>query len=221
MKPIFIPSLLAASMLSGAVAAAPFDGPYVGAQAGYERFNVDDDFTGAGALAGTNASSDFHAAGANGGLFAGYGKRFDGFYLGADVDGSLGNAYYSDSTAGITSKVEHKHTYGASLRAGVMPTEDALIYARLGVVRSRFDYNIDATSLLAGAALSGDTSLTGLRLGLGAEKSLTENLTARLDWAYTNYEDYDINYIVGGSNVGTEKLSPSAHTLRVGLAYNF
>jgi len=220
MKPIFISSLLTASMLATAAhAATPFDGPYVGAQAGYENFHADDDFTGAGVLAGTNASSSFNASGADGGIYAGYGRKLGQLYLGVEAEGDLGNADHSATSGTSSVKVEHRSSYGATARIGYLPTDSWLYYARLGMVRSKFDETASDTSVPFTAKDS--VSLNGLRLGLGVESALTDHITARFDWAYTAYQDYDITYLVGGSSVGTEKISPSSNTFRLGLAYAF
>jgi outer membrane immunogenic protein len=217
MKIAFITSFLATAMLAGAIRAESFDGPYIGLQGGYERFNVDADFIGAGPLAGTNLSTEFHAAGMEGGLFLGYGRKLGNFYLGAEVDGSLGNADYHSS--GGTTEIERRYGYGASLRAGWFALPHFLYYSRIGVVSTNFDYDLNVPSVPFAAG--DDVSLTGLRLGLGAEALLTDHLTWRLGWDYTSYEDYTIRYSLSGTPIGSEKLSPQSHNFQLGLAYTF
>jgi len=187
-----------------------FNGGYAGVLAGYESFNAKSTDTGIGSLAGLSSSGNYGATGTTGGIFAGYGKEFGKFYLGAEAEASLGNAQEKTNiTLGnsyVYTDVQHKYDYGLSIRPGFLVSDNLLLYTRIGFVRSRFDDNATDTNV----------NLNGLRLGLGTEFALSNNLNARLDWVYTNYQsnNYSDAYQIS-------KTDTSSNAFRVGLAYHF
>lgn len=190
--------------------ASPFNGAYIGAEGGYEGFSVKGTGIGTNALAGDSADINFGAEGANGGLFAGYGKQFGKLYLGIEGEADVGSATSNNNiiltTGTLTANASHKYDLAASLRPGFMLNDSTLLYARAGVVSSGFDGNGN----------NGSITLTGFRTGLGAETVISSNITARVDWAYSSYQSHTFTY-----PDGTVNLSPDSSTFRVGLAYNF
>lgn len=74
-KAIFIFALLLPSIAM----AEPFNGPYVGAQGGYDSYHIDT----SGTFTGFTGSADFGGTGGVFGLFAGYGKTSGNTYVGA------------------------------------------------------------------------------------------------------------------------------------------
>lgn len=196
--------------------AAPFDGGYVGVQAGYEHFNVKNDFSQANEVAyGANDIDKFHASGGSGGVYAGYGKQFYGIYLGIEAEGSLGREKFSreDNSFGQFLKVYYKNSYGASLRAGVLPTDNILIYTRFGAVITESEYTLYSPYLIQPPPPTGNPSINGVKFGFGSEAMLTDHISAKLDWSYTDYKEYK-------SNVN-EKFTPSSNTFRAGIGYYF
>ena len=187
-----------------------FNGGYAGVLAGYESFNAKNSDTGIGSLAGLSSSGDYSATGKTGGIFAGYGKEFGKLYLGAEAEATLGNAQEKTNiTLGnyyVYTDVQHKYDYGLSIRPGFLVSDNALVYTRIGYVRSRFDDK----------AVDENFNLNGLRLGLGSEFAISANLNARLDWVYTNYQSH--NY---SDSYQISKTDTSSNTFRVGLAYHF
>lgn len=203
MKKYLLTTILAASISSVAIA-EPFNGPYIGAQGGYDSYHVN----ATGTVTGFSGKADLGASGGNFGLFAGYGKTFGTLYLGAELEGSLNNATmkFSDNI-GDNFGAKSKNTFGGDLRVGFLPSATTLLYASVGAVRSKFDGT---------GQLTGSKSLTGTRLGLGAETAISAKVTARLGWNYTDYQDY--KYAGGGISA---KLSPTENLFRLGLAYHF
>lgn len=189
-----------------------FNGFYAGIQGGYESFNIDSTLTGAGALAGDSANAIFGGDGGTGGIFAGYGERINrDYYLGAELEADIGGASSNNSfkVGATTAEADAKHKYdlGASLRAGVFPTNDTLLYGRIGAVSSKFDSN--GTE---------NPTMTGLRLGLGSETAISPNMTVRADWVYTTYQSKSWSL----DNTGdTLSVSPTSNTFRIGVAYSF
>lgn len=209
---LFITSLL----ISGNAYASPFNGAYIGVQAGYEDYHATDTFTGAGALAGTTVTGSGDLSGAVGGLYAGYGETFGKFYLGTELTGDLSSSDKSESASGITSDMKHNYSYGVSVRPGYVVGDNLLLYSRLGWIASNFKQSYSGL-------LTGGTNVTanGIDTGLGAEYVISSNITARLDWTYASYQKVNVTEIVNGANLGTDAISPSSNTFRVGIAYNF
>lgn len=199
------------ALLAANANAEPFNGPYVGVQGGYESFNIDSTFTGAGALAGDSAKATFGGDGLNGGAFAGYGVRIDSLYIGGELEAGLGGASSDNKVtigaSNFEANVDHKYDLGASIRAGFLPTPNTLLYGRAGVADSKFDPNGSVK----------DFSLTGLRLGLGSETALGNGFSVRGDWVYTDYKSKNLS----DANGDTFQFSPTSNTFRVGVAYNF
>ena len=176
--------------------------------AGYETFRSSETFTGAGSFAGDNLGLDIGADGFNAGLFAGYGQRINhDFYLGAEIEGDLANtstdAHVTVGANSATATVKHNNDYAGSIRAGVFPTENTLLYGRIGAVESNFN---GGTSV----------NLTGVRFGLGSETAINPNMTLRADWVYSGYGSYTFTN-ANGSFTST----PDSNTFRIGLAYSF
>lgn len=197
-------TIIGLSAITNSATAAPFDGAYVGAQGGYDTYHVN----GTGTLTGFTGKADLGAGGGSFGLFTGYGKTFNSLYLGGELEASINNATmkFSDNI-GDDFGVKSKSTYGANIRAGFLPSASTLLYGSIGAVSSKYDGT---------GQLTGSKSLTGARFGIGAETVIAPQITARLGWSYTDYEDY--NYSAGGI---TAKLSPTENLFRLGLAYNF
>lgn len=131
MKKIALISALMITMACSNARADIFNGPYAGVELGYSNARETDSSVGKGALAGTNISADFGGSGGVYGLFAGYGKRIGGGYLGAEIEGSLRGARskFSATSGGITDSFteKQKYDYGASLRAGYVPDSECSI----------------------------------------------------------------------------------------------
>lgn len=208
-------SRFAYAMLGGValmtVAAAPsfaqsaFDGPYVGVYTGYTTSN---DTTRA-----PGAKADLNLDGWTYGGFFGYGKTFDRLYLGGE--GELGGLELSDKTklvGGRVTGLDGNETYGISARAGYLVTNDALVYGRVGWQRTNYEVN----SALAGTSVSKSDTLNGVRVGGGVEYAVTDNILARLEYNYTDYEA--LKYTAGGT---AYSLQPDDSQIRVGVAYRF
>lgn len=216
MKKLISTTLLATTILIPAAQATPFNGVYLGAEAGYENFDASGTFTGAGLLAGHLLTGNGSLSGAMGGIYGGYGKTSNKWYFGIEGQADLANANHSVTANGVTSTVKNTSNFGISLRPGYTPTENLLLYTRLGWENSHFEGNVSGL-------LTGGTSAnpSGVSTGLGAEYALTSNLTARLDWMYVKYQNVSLTNYYNGANIGTTTISPVANTFRVGLAYNF
>ena len=175
---------------------ASFNGPYVGIQGGYSTYDIDISIDGLG-------SGDVDADGVEGGIYAGYGRRFGSnlpLYLAVEADGSLSAAEFSES--GV--KIEANYTLGISAIAGVVVMDKALVYGRIG-----YRY-LDGTTSAGGESV--DEQFNGLRLGLGVDVAVAKNVHARADASYTMYDKVNED---GGS------IQPSQLSFMLGIHYTF
>ncbi|MGM0585239.1 MAG: outer membrane beta-barrel protein [Pseudomonadota bacterium] len=194
---------------------ADFDGFYLGASIGH------------GALAADNSGPRPNAASPNftldvtraasvaaAGVHAGWGRSFDGLYLGGEVEADLatGDWNIERSPTGRIYSLGRVGGAGVSARAGWVVNESFLLYARAGVVWGRFDADYRTTGRVANDTVD----LAGLRVGVGMEAPLTETLDLRLDYTRTHYESFEIDY--GG---GVDDFEPREGLFRVGLTRRF
>ncbi len=132
------------------------------------------------------------------GAFAGAGATISRLYVGAEADVDVSDIDWNierDPTGRVYS-AEHEYSFGAGARVGVLLDGSSLVYSRVGVVWTRF-----ATDFETGkATVNSRVMRAGLRIGGGLETSLTPRSRLRLDYTYTNYPEYAVEY---GSSVDT------------------
>lgn len=131
----------------------------------------------------------------DGGLLYGVGAGYD-VQSGRAVFGIEGEAIESSNkgcvgslAADVTCVRSGRDLYVGG-RAGVLVGRAVLLYGRIGYTNARY---VTTTSGLAGGGRFG-VNLDGIRIGAGAEFSLSRNLYLRAEARYSNYE--------GGSDRG-------------------
>lgn len=204
---------LALSVLLAAPAAAQtrevnFGGFYVGAQVGYGWTSAE----GSATVGGATAAFDDSEGGVNGGVFLGYGVQLGAFYIGIEGEASLSSAEYEESSGGITGRIEQKHTFGAGARLGYRFLPNAMLYGRAGVVQTNFE----ASATNGATTISDDDDLTGIRFGGGIEVGALTNLSMRVEYTRT---DYDEQSYASGAN--SARVDVDEDLIRFGLAYRF
>jgi outer membrane immunogenic protein len=186
---------------------------------------------------------------ATGGGFLGYRVQFGTFVLGIEGDASAKsgsnsyaysdtNGYRSESFYGTVSQGWDGSVRG---RAGFLVTPTTLAYgtvgAAFGSVSGSFGYSAhenitDGCGPCASAVGGGSwsTTRTGLTGGAGLETLITQSLTLRLEYRYTDLgrfqENVYLNTVCGGtcsspSSSALISLHPTFQTVRIGLGYNF
>jgi opacity protein-like surface antigen len=175
----------------GAKTTMDFTGAYMGGQVGFA--SLDSELSGA-RESGRNLSADFGDDGAMAGVFAGYGWTWQKLYLGLELEGEMSDGY------------------GAGVRVGYIVDRSALLYARVGAVRSEFRTKYSRGSVNVERV----DSQPGIRLGGGVELPVTDHAFVRMDYSYTRYEDYDLDYLTGIDNFRN-----SESAFQVGLGYRF
>lgn len=182
-------ALLGALLLAGAAAhagpAKSFDGFYIGGEVG-----------GVNSSTKVNDSDRYFGQGITGGLFAGYGLTFGSFYFGAEANGSLSSL---KTTLGATD-LNRKYGFGIAGRAGYVMAPSTMAYGVVGWERGRFEAKLNNASE--------NTWADGLRLGAGVEHKLTQNISLRGEFDFTNWQK-------------KEGIRSHEYSLKAGVSYRF
>ncbi|HEX8662785.1 MAG TPA: outer membrane protein [Beijerinckiaceae bacterium] len=234
------PPLRRAAPVFAPVPVFTWTGFYVGAQVGYawgeDSTAVFDRFGpvpfGFGGVTGNVLTYD--TDGFVGGVHAGFNYQFGSLVVGVEGDleatGIEGNrtltqTFFPGLTINFTSKSELD--WQGSLRARVgFAADRALIYATGGLAVA----DMSNTYTLRGAFLGTTVTLTekfsdtqwGWTVGAGVEYAFTNNLTARVEYRFTKFDDFNnlSNGTVFGVGVRAQQ-EPEFHTVRAGVSYKF
>ncbi|MCW5751938.1 MAG: outer membrane beta-barrel protein [Alphaproteobacteria bacterium] len=163
--------------------------------------------------AGGSLAADFGDSGWGGGGFVGYGVTLNSFYFGleADAEGNSTEWRHARLPGGRVFGVEKGASYGGSVRIGTWLPYGALVYGRVGVVRTRFDTDYQTAS---GREFDRTDRKYGIRGGGGIEAPLTNRSFLRLDYTYTDYQDYEVV-----TPSATDRFENNESLLRVGVGY--
>lgn len=190
MNRTLIASVLAATALvSGTAATAQsFDGPYVGVQAGWNH---------------DIAIQDKRDA-AVAGVFTGYDKQVaPNIVLGAEAGFQIAADDHLGPTGANAARIDPLHSFDLSARAGYVLGADNLLYVRGGYQNSR----ARVTNTLANVTTSNQQTFDGWFAGGGAERKLFDNVSARLEYRY--------------SDLGSENRKFDRHQVLAGISYRF
>ncbi len=193
---------IAATIAAASPAAAQeaFQGPYAGIEAGWNKNKIGGAETDIG-RADVRTSQDSATAG----IFAGYNQKVsDRVVLSAEAGFSMGFDDALTHAAGSTlASIDPKYNFDLGVRAGYLVDDKTLIYARGGYQNLRASVRInDAT-----ASRYDKDTFDGWSVGGGVERMLTERVSARLEYRYSD---------LGGSDTKFER-----HQVLAGVAYHF
>lgn len=189
MNRTLIASILAATALVPAAASAQsFDGPYVGAQVGWNH---------------DIAIQDKRDA-VVGGVYTGYDKQVTpNIVIGAEAGFSLAADDRLGPSGNNAARIDPLHSFDLSARAGYVVGEDNLLYVRGGYQNSR----ARVSTTLANVTTSNQQTFDGWFVGGGAERKLFSNVSARLEYRY--------------SDLGSENRKFDRHQVLAGISYRF
>ncbi len=216
MRKFIVAALLAGTVAAPALAqdANPtFTGPRIEGTLGY-------DHVGAGSSVSNNNGRDDQKID---GLLYGGGIGFD-FAAGGVVLGVEGEI--TGSTA-KSERVPYTSTFGfgrvaagrdlyAGARAGILATPNTLVYVKGGYTNAKLD-------VLAGdTTTTTDTSfkLDGWRVGAGAERALSTNSFAKLEYRYSKYDDAKLQY-GNGATSGRFDIDTDRHQVVASYGFRF
>lgn len=216
-----------------------FSGFYVGANVGYINGDLDasviDPATGA-VVPGLTFGGD-NNGGIIGGVQAGYNAQFNQFVLGVEGDiSAISFDLGDDDTLVDTATAATIFGLPASTTADFDVDVDylATLRGRAGVAIDRFmvygtgglaftsvdlDYSVPGATF---TTTSDDDLQVGYAVGGGVEGLITENLTAKLEYLYVDFEDEDLTFTVPATGVSrTIEADLDAHVIRAGVNYKF
>jgi opacity protein-like surface antigen len=204
-------SLLLATAVTSVVSAAPFNGFYAGAEAGYTRRNVE------GKMETPSYKKSKNVSAFNYGVFAGYGVNSNSFYFGgeAHIGHTNANKKQNHDIQGVQvwTKYERGMNYGIAPRFGYVVGKDMLVFAKLGLEMSK-DQAVLGNSTTT--VKSKNKRKTTFVPGFGVEKAFG-NLIARVAYEYapgTQIKD-------SSPSIGTASIKYKEHRVKVGVGYAF
>ncbi|SFG33551.1 outer membrane immunogenic protein [Novosphingobium sp. CF614] len=195
MKKILV-SLAAGGVIAAAPAMAqdvapaePFKGFHVEALAGYDvtkaGSSVDDD---------ANVDNDQSIDGLLYGVGAGYDFKFGKLVAGpeAEVTWSTAKTEFDNGDFegfGVGNVKTNRDLY-LGARVGYAFTPKTMVYAKGGYTNAKFDVrNGNGT-----VEMNDDIDADGWRIGAGVEQAISNNVFAKLEYRYSNYEKGELDY---------------------------
>jgi outer membrane immunogenic protein len=145
--------------------------------------------------------ADVSLRGAQGILSGGYDMQVSpNAVLGVLVDYAFGDV--DGDFLGSTLTISNQWSIGA--RAGFLVTPKSLWYVNAGWTRADFD--------ISAPGFGFDKSLNGFFVGGGVEQALTRDVSLKLEYRFSDYEDVNVT----GTNVDN-----SVHSVRLGVNWKF
>ena len=147
---------------------------------------------------GPNVDTD----GFDGGVYAGYNYQFNNWVTGVEADMVLSDV----EGAGAGTKVKQDWSASIRVRAGYS-LESFLLYGTGGLAASGNE--------LSGGGSKDSETLLGWTVGAGIESMITDNVTARVEYRYSGYEDKVFSL---GAPTGSDL---TTSTVRAGVGVKF
>lgn len=196
----FLLGAVPAAGIAVPAAAQTFDGPYVGAQAGWAQNKVGTAETDAG-----TAQVDRSRDAATAGIFVGYNiQPIDRVVLSAEGGLNIGmDDRMTRSQKDATATINPEYGFDLGVRAGYLVTPSTLIYARGGYENLRASVRIRD---IKGARREKE-NFDGWSVGGGVERAIAGHLTARVEYRYSD---------LGGDGTEFER-----HQVLAGVAWHF
>ncbi len=150
------------------------------------------------------------AEGIVGGVRIGYDHQVsDRFVIGAHATARASSVNTELDILGFeVAEVEENYEISIFGRAGYLTTPDTLWYVLAGGAYAEYEFSIAGEEVAS-------FDHWGYVVGAGVETAITENITARLEYRFTQYEDDPLD--TGGAFETTN----STHTALLGLSYKF
>ena len=173
-----------AAGLGTAAQAEPFNGPYVGVQAGWSQDDLGTPSTPLGDVAVDRSRDSF-----SGGVFAGYDVKVSpNVVLGAEAGLQVAaDDRISRDTGSALVTVDPKRSIDLTARAGYLVNDDTLLYARGGYTNARVRTAVQDAAGLRSASADRD----GWLIGGGVERAISDNVSARLEYRYSDLGEGD------------------------------
>jgi outer membrane immunogenic protein len=96
-------------------------------------------------------------------------------------------------------------------RVGTLLAPSTLLYASAGFTGAQFEAAVEGIAPIA------DASLNGYFIGIGGEQAISRNLSLKIDYRFSDYEDVTTDSL----GVPGTFSDNSVHSLRLGLSWRF
>lgn len=200
-SPLISIALVAALGAAAAPAhAETYNGPYVGATAGWERGEIADSIIGTQPI-DAEVSRDALVLGG----YAGYNyKATDRIVIGAEAGftATIDDRVRSAS-AGQALTIDPRYSFDLTARAGYLVTDKALVYVRGGYANNR----VHTTLVTVSGTVRQSGNLDGWLIGGGLEYAITDRISARAEYRYSDFGNSGGQY--------------DRHQTLVGVSFNF
>ncbi|MDP0561251.1 MAG: outer membrane beta-barrel protein [Candidatus Endonucleobacter sp. (ex Gigantidas childressi)] len=154
------------------------------------------------------------------GIYGGYRYDFNNFFVASELD-------YNANTASIESthyytkiKSVQNPSLAAHVLVGLPVGNNSEIYGRIGYTETVFKSEPKGLNEVPAAS----QKLEGIILGLGTQHHFTDQLSIRLDYKYTKYQEVT-TVISTDTNSSSYKdkfsIKPESHALTIGAQYTF
>jgi len=176
-------ALTSAVMLPSAAQAQAqaFDGPSIGVQGGWTEDKVENPVTDLGVLA-LDTTKDKATFGG----YVAYDKTLGNFLVGTEAGFSIGTKdTVSGGPANAYATLDPKWSFDVTARAGYLVTPKTLVYARGGYTNARLRSSLTTPAGTASTLENRD----GWLVGAGVERSIMPNVSARLEYRYSDLSD--------------------------------
>ncbi|GLK78716.1 outer membrane protein [Methylopila turkensis] len=209
-----IPAYEAAPAVAAPVPSFTWSGPYLGLQAGYGWFDADNRVNG--------FKPDSSPDGFTVGAYAGYNHQLENspLVLGVEADINYTDGDARRGTRGFTgasdTRIGNDVGFTGAVRARVGYAFDRfLVYGAGGLAFADHEVKARATAP-GGASGSDDTVAVGWTIGGGVEAALSDNVTARVEYRYSDFGTD--SFSVAGSRV---KSDLTENRVMLGVGYKF
>ena len=193
-------------------------GFYAGVQGGYE-WSRDRTTEFASGGPPTGFTLDFSPSGGFGGVHVGYNHQFDRLVLGIEGDVDVGRV--SDVVSpGFGLVFSARKDWEASVRGrlGFTPAERLLLYVTGGVAFTELKYHWNADDPVAIPSVDANIAKTGWTVGAGGEAALTDRVTARLEYRYSDFGTTRFDW---PAVLGSYEQHPRFQSVRGGVSVRF
>lgn len=209
-----------------ATPAFTWTGFYVGVQGAIQwgRDQTREFLTATGAP--TGFAPTFNTHGGFGGLHAGYNYQIDRYVVGIEGDVEFGRSGGSFTCCATIFAFDGHNNWQASARGrlglmlprvGLKPLDHALVYVTGGAAFTELKYSW--TSTFPGVASQyANFTKTGWTLGGGAELPVTDHVTMRIEYRYSDFGKPSFDWPALGA---TYVERPRFNTVRAGISYKF
>lgn len=189
-----------AGLFTAPAHAETFDGPYVGVQGGFNRAEVADRIEVGGAIDADLSREAFVL-----GAYAGYNYKVgERVVIGAEAGVS---AAFDGELRGLSDgnplTVDPRYSFDLTTRAGYLVNDKTLVYVRGGYANTRVRTSLASAS----GVLTSSDNLDGWLVGGGVERAITDNISARVEYRFTD--------------LGSDGGEFDQHQALVGISYNF